>query len=276
MSKVHVATSSPRLRRFLHERKLDRLSSLLAERGLLQGEWLPEHAAMQLSESSRCASEPRWVAWRSPCRSDDAADGGSSPRIVLLWAEDARAARRAVLALDLRRACPVRVLLPRGHVEQLARCAYEAESGAIELELDRADAAPPCPQPGGALGDGTPLPAAAGWPARDYEAWAGLLERRGEALEQLRARRAAAAAEDERLARGKLEELSRLLLGLDPAATVEAELEGGRGEGGAVRYALVVQACVDDGHNVSWGGAVDRYTGVPDLLRAIRASCACC
>ncbi|EOD11291.1 hypothetical protein EMIHUDRAFT_226509 [Emiliania huxleyi CCMP1516] len=188
MSKVHVATSSPRLRRFLHERKLDRLSSLLAERGLLQGEWLAEHAAMQLSESSRCASEPRWVAWRSPCRSDDAADGGSSPRIVLLWAEDARAARRAVLALDLRRACPVRVLLPRGH----------------------------------------------------------------------------------------LEELSRLLLGLDPAATVEAELEGGRGEGGAVRYALVVQACVDDGHNVSWGGAVDRYTGVPDLLRAIRASCACC
>jgi hypothetical protein len=313
--RTHLVGEAEALGAFLRERRLARLERIFSERGLRQGEWLAEHATAQLSSASACTSKPQWVAWcaamaGAPSSSDTAASAdleasGSAARIVVLWAEDARAARRAVLALQLRRACPVLVLMQRAFLEHLERCACEAESGAIDWAVHHPAAASPqlrdarsdqdaggdetgsgrnapesngsgtgtgTPWAAGLLADGSPLPQGIQLPAGDFEAWGSLFEVHDQALAELRARRAADAEADAAATRRKVSELSAMLLALDPDATVEAEPEG---EGQAGRHGLVVQGCLD-GHPVCWGGTIDRFAVVAEVLRAIRASCGCC
>lgn len=315
-SRTHLVSEAEALGAFLKERRLARLDRILSERGLRPGEWLAEHATAQLSAASACTSKPQWVAWCASMADATLSCGATAhansvagastgaARIVILWAEDARAARRAVLELQLRRACPVHVLAPRAFLEQLERCACEAESGAIDwavhpaaeaLEPRDASEGPVAPGGGtgrdpagsngsgtgggtgtpwtaGLLADGSPSPQGVQLPAADFEAWGFLFAVHGQALADLRTRRAAAAAADAAVTRQKVSELSGMLLALDPDATVEAEPEG---DGRAGRHGLVVQGCVD-GHSVCWGGTIDKFATVADVLRAIRASCGCC
>lgn len=297
---THVAIDEDTLGKCLRERQLDRLEGILLERGLRPGEWLAEHAAAQLSRTSGCTSRPQWVAWRAPscgpadtvgpseevsCASGAAVVAAAVPQtadaagLLVLWAADSRAARRAVLALQLRDWVPVRVLLPHAMMQQLERCAREVESGAVDLQLfDGPEAggggAPPALphwDVGATLADGSPVPVAVRTPPRDFEAWGALRELHGGELAALRARRAAAAEEEDAEARRRISEFSRAILALDPDATIDAQPAGRR----AGSYALVVHCCID-GHNAGWGGPIDVFSNVADLLRAIRASCSCC
>jgi len=308
-SRTHTVDNAEVLGAFLREQQLDRLERILSERGLRLGEWFAEHASAQLSSASACITKPQWAAWCAPaagisdCEAGESSDGAAGPsagvlaevggdataaagaRIVVLWAEDARAARRAVVALQLRRACPVRVLLPRAFFEQLERCACEAESGsvdfghlsatdALELSVDGLAGGSSGASGHGAvlLPDGSPVPDGASSAPRGFEAWGSLFELSGEALVVLRERRVVSAEEDAAETRRKISELSRALLALDPEATIEAEPEGDRRAG---RHGLMVHGCFD-GHNVNWGGPIDKFASVADVVRAVRASCGCC
>ena len=289
-SRTHLVCEGEALGRFVRDRGLRRLESILDQRGFRLGEWLAEHASAQLCSASGCESKPQWAAW---CTPHAEAQGPSAPpdgdiaglRVVVLWAEDSRAARRAVVALQLQRACPVSVLLSRAFLVQLERCACEAESGSIDfvpgLRRSKSSCRNPASQSGSdecdpfhehALSDVSPWPNCFWQPLSAFEAWGSLFEVSGDGLADLRARREAAAEADVAETRRKISDLSRALLALDPDSTIEVELEQGRRAG---RHALVVQGCID-GHNVSWGGPIDKFASIADTLRAIRASCGCC
>ena len=117
----------------LDELHLPRLRALLEARPVESGEWFAEHAAAQLDPDSGCTSRPAWLAWMG---------SALSAAFVLLWAADERAARRAVLELQLgRSAVATHVLLHHTLHRQLRRSAYEAED--VEL-LSRACAVKAC------------------------------------------------------------------------------------------------------------------------------------
>ena len=268
----------------LDELHLPRLRALLEARPVESGEWFAEHAAAQLDPDSGCTSRPAWLAWMG---------SALSAAFVLLWAADERAARRAVLELQLgRSAVATHVLLHHTLHRQLRRSAYEAEdvellsracavkacdaacaSSADEGTNEGADDEGPCaeePWPASWIAAlPAPLhPDAAPADACDGLAWATLLVRSGDALERLRARRALAAGDDEAAALKKKEELVDQLRAKDPKAEVDVTHE----EQG--KY--TINKIDFNGHVFLCPVVVDRYSDVKEIVRTATTRCLCC
>ena len=246
VSSLHVvpAESAEVLSEFLADRGLRTLQAVLAERGYVTGEWVAEHAQAQLAVNSGCESSPAWVAWL-------VAEQAAEPEYTLsLWAQDGRAARRALLALQLQHAAVVYVAgLPRALLPQLERWAFERgdtellDGGSAEAEA----LAPPS------------VPQALQRDALAHTECSSMLAKRsGAKLEALRQARAAAGAEDEELAMERLQELSRRLLLIDPKAEMDVAPASSAPE---QRGRLSVLAVRMNGHVMSWGGEIDRCAG---------------
>ncbi|KAL1527101.1 hypothetical protein AB1Y20_015784 [Prymnesium parvum] len=258
VSSLHVVGTqcADALASFLSSRGVATLHRVLAERKFVSGEWLAEHAQAQLGPGSGCESTPAWVVWISPSREEP------EHYVMALWAEDGRAARRALLALKLEHAMVVHVkALPRTMRSQLERWAYD--QGDAELVED---------VPGGESSS-LAVPSALDAQALEHnECSAVLVRREGEELEKLIQTRRNASAEDEEAAMGRLHEFSRRLLQIDP----KAEIDVAPAITTAARGKLSVLAVRMNGHVMSWGGEIDRYTNVDELVRLACTSCQCC
>lgn len=245
------------LKQLLAQRGLRTLQALLEERGLVAGEWLAEHAQAQLTPGSGCESSPAWVAWLITMQN------GTEPEHMLsLWAQDGRAARRALLTLQLQRAAVVHILgLPCALLPQLERWAFEKEDTEIlDFSADIEYVLPPC------------APTALRPEVLAHtECWAVLAKRSGAQLQALLRARAEASPEDKDLAMAQLQEFSRRLLLLDPKAEIDVAPLGIEQRG-----RLAVLAVRMNGHVMSWGGEIDRYTDVDELVRIASTSCQCC
>ena len=94
-----------------------RSQMLLTECGDATG-WFAEYALAQLAPGSNCSSRPAWVAWMdtvavaAPESADEEARASAEP-VVVLWSQDARAARRAILVWPRARAPFTPVVSPR-------------------------------------------------------------------------------------------------------------------------------------------------------------------
>ena len=262
----------------LEELQLHRMRALLEKHSVSSGEWFAEHARMQLAPGMSASSRPLWLAWMGTALGEV---------FVMFWAADERAARRGVLELGLGRAArATHVLLPHTLLRQLRRCAYESE----ELELlERACPAKACDAASDVSDGGVERMTEAQaepWPASwavlpaplhpaaepsdecDGLIWATLLERRGEALAQLRERRAQAASLDESAARAKQEEVMRQLRAKDPGAEVDVTHES---EG---KYKL--NKISFNGHLFVCPVIVNKYSDVTDIVRTATYKCLCC
>ena len=110
-SAAHQCSSLSTLRTYLKTLGCAPLLAVLDARGAASfepeqpTEWFGEHARMQLRPSGGCESRPAWVAWvaEAAAAPGAAAPGATAVRQVLLWAADAKATRRALLALQLER-----------------------------------------------------------------------------------------------------------------------------------------------------------------------------
>jgi hypothetical protein len=181
---------------------------VLAERGDASG-WFAEYAMAQLAPGANCSSRPAWVAWT------DAAALGNEELVVALWSQDARAARRAILALQLHRATSaVHILLPRAFVPQLERCANERDDTELELHGDT------LPQRAQRRAEPPAAPVVAAQLAEREEELAELQA----AIEALRTRMRAAAGQEE------FEEAARLRDQIRRATEQAAKAEGARAQ----------------------------------------------
>lgn len=288
-SSAHRVTHRALLRAYLVELALQRMVARLdaAEDASFEGArqgaaWYAEHARAQLSPSSGCESQPAWVAWMSDATSANLAEslddsggaveipepvGAPNPaastaprRLVELWAADDRAARRALLELELGRpgdggtAIDIEVLAhasvrPGAHVgvgaayvSQLRRWAYEHDEYSLHVHRE------------------TRTEVAASLQAA----------RTAEERQDRSQARAAGAADDEAVALAKLQALSKRLLELDAHATMDvapcAERPG----------AYTLERVVFSGHLMEFAAVVDRHSCIDDLMRVATASCTCC
>ena len=199
--------------------------------------WFAEYAVAQLG--TQCSTRPEWVAWidgdHGHDRAHHEAGDGAREAVIVLWARDARAARRGLLALGLesRLNADVHVLLPRGLVGQLQRCAAARNNAELHvhggsiLARKGARAAGADADADGAVANEAhtwpgwcaQLPASlapAARPPKAYEAWATIAILDGTDLDRLRERRAASSADGRKSALAKVEALSSRLLELDP------------------------------------------------------------
>ena len=209
----------------------------------------------------------------------------------MLWAADERAARRAVLELQLgRSAVATHVLLHHTLHRQLRRSAYEAED--VEL-LSRACAVKACDAACASTADeGTnegaddegpfaeePWPASwtAALPAPLHPDGAGRRVRRAGVGHPARAERRRARAtraararcsDDEAAALKKKEELVDQLRAKDPKAEVDVTHE----EQG--KY--TINKIDFNGHVFLCPVVVDRYSDVKDIVRTATTRCLCC
>lgn len=244
VSSLHVVAPecAEQLARLLSDRGLRTLQGHLSERGFVGGEWLAEYAQAQLAPDSGCESRPSWVAWLF------APEAESATYLLSLWAEDDRAAWRALSALQLHHADVVEVRsLPRALLPQLKRWAFEHD----EFELldagtdDYSHVVAP---------HTNVLPPA--------ECSAALARRSGARLEALRQARMASSAEDEALAIARLHEFSRRLLLIDPKAEIDVAPMSETAETACARGRLAVLAVRMNGHVMSWGGEIDRCASI--------------
>ncbi|KAL3913569.1 MAG: hypothetical protein SGPRY_007936, partial [Prymnesium sp.] len=243
ISPLHIVEphSRPTLEAFLSSRGLKTHSALLGERGFVRGEWMGEHAASQLSAESGCESTPAWIVWLLP------PPHHGTHLVLSLWAQDGRAARRALLALPIRHATYVHIVLPRACLQQLERFTHELEDAEL-LQMTH--------HPAELL-----LPEALHPEALNHtEASATLVMRAGEQLETLHRERAAHAMDDEELVMRRLQELSRRLLLLDPKAEIDVAPKTTSATG---RSQLAILAVRLNGHVMSWGGEIDRLAIAP-------------
>ena len=259
----------------LDELQLHRLRALLEVRPVGTSEWFAEHALMQLAPGSGCASRPLWLAWMGTALGEV---------FVVLWAADERAARRGVLELRLGRAArATHVLLPRRWHRQLRRCAYESEDMDLltrACPFEACDAASGADEYHGAEAHAEPWPASWGvlpaplhpatgtTDACDGLAWATLLVHSGEALAQLRERRAQAADADEAAAREKQEQVTRQLRVKDPGAEIDVTHEQ--------QGKYVLNKISFNGHHFECPVIVNRYSDVKEIVRTATYKCLCC
>lgn len=255
------------LRALLAERGLWRMQALLANPHAPGGEFFAEHARAQLSESSGCDSRPAWVAWLAEPAAAAGPEEAAGGRLLALWAEDSRAARRCLLALELQRG-DVRVVvgaLPRSLLPQLERWAYEHEGFALAV-LEAAEVGEH--EAGGAGAWALPH-ALRPTERRANECWVTLTPTRGAARERLQSEREAAGESDAALAWRNVEELSRRLLLLDPAATMQVAPAERAGSFSLHEVSL-------KGHSMYLASEIDRHSNVDDLVNAAQASCCTC
>lgn len=263
-SKAHCCPSSSALRAFLDELTdgaavAHYMLALLDHRGSSSfdacnpSEWYAEHACVQLVEASGCDTKPAWVAWMV----DEAPEPGESPvRQVCLWAADGKAARRALLALELQRSglsVEMRAgpggCASAGYAAQVHRWAYERETYDVLPAIEHT-------WPGASIEGERPFEIT-------------LRAATGAALEGLQRERAACADTDLALARRQLEALSKALLEKDPNATMTV----GPGErpGSYTLHNLRFK-----GHNMEFAIDIDRCSDVDDLVKVATTSCLCC
>ena len=283
VSAAHCVTSYPALLSYLESLELSSMLGLLDARGGASSllEWFAEHARSQLSPSSGCDTQPAWVAWMAEVRPRPSEP---AERWITLWATDEKAARRALLALQMDRGhlC-VRLHrepatssegLPTSQMASLLqRWAHERNSYELLLAEDVTEGATE-----GSTEDGTDTIDAAAVMTADAtkpaSAEAGVLVAMlravsGDVLERLHRQRESAAMSDLSLARVKLDELSAALLRSDPKSTLTVA-PGER----AGSYTLTQMRY--HGHTVEISVPVDKYTKVDDLLRVATMSCTCC
>ena len=238
-----------------------------------EARWFAEHARAQLSPNSGCESRPAWVARvaveAAGGLSSDSGDGGLAgaselQRVtVSLWASEGKAARRALLALQLERTglsvhlCTYddaaasaggsgAVSSRNGHAAQVRQWAYEREGYELCDEVE-------------------------GGSAHIGAVYSSVLRAATDGADKARLResRMSAAEADGQLAWGKIESLSQRLLLLDPMATMN--IAPGVRPGSYVLNQLTFK-----GHSMEFAADIDKHSSLEALEQLATVSCMCC
>lgn len=302
------------------ERREDEQTTIERDEQSAEARWYAEHARAQLSPTSGCESRPAWVARvavDAVAESSSALGGGEDDLPVVgdeeetsthaatrgrrvsvsLWASDAKAARRALLALQLERTgLSVHVhayaCVPAGasgsgggsggvgYAAQVRRWAYEHDTYELRDEVDHEASSVPVGLipvgPRGSHGDGGSGGNGGGSEGGAADAGAALYSAVLHAatasadLARLRESRASSAEADGQLAWAKIERLSQRLLRLDSTATMNIAPNPER------PGSYVLNQLKFKGHLMEFAAEIDKHSSLEALEKLATVSCMCC